>query len=208
MNKLTGHRGLHLDKDHHRYFFPPEEEGTKRSVTYRPLNKASATRSVVWQPTRKSDGSAAMYWLHRSVNLRFILVGRSPSRWALSIRPELRVTADGIKPYRSEAIGRRVTRRKSRLFNYDLLGEIQFWRDFLSDSKPRMVLRFTDQQLLVITTSLLEGVVSWPGIPLEYSRPFQNVHFVDDLFSWAEANPDPKLEDPDDWDEGVDDLAE
>jgi hypothetical protein len=32
----------------------------------------------------------------------------------------------------SAKIGGKVTRRKSRMFNYDLLEELQFWRDFLT----------------------------------------------------------------------------
>lgn len=208
LNKLTGHRGLHLDKEHHRYFFPAEEAGAKRTVTYRPLNKDTATRAVVWQPTRKSDGSAAKYWLHRAVSLHFLLLSRSQPRWALSIRPELRLSADGINPYPSKAIGRRVTKTKSRLFNYDLLGELQFWREYLSESRAHMVLRFTNEQILSIATSMLQGTVIWPGIPPEHDRPFQNVHFVDDLFSWAETTPDPNLEDPDDWDNDADDLED
>jgi hypothetical protein len=206
LNKLTGHRGLHLDKEHHRYYFSVEEEGTKRTVAYRPLNKDSATRSVVWQPTRKSDGTPAKYWLHRAVGLHFLLLNRSEPRWVLSVRPELRVTADGVNPYPSKAIGRRVTKTKSRLFNYDLLGELQFWRDYLSDSRAHIVLRFTNEQILSIATSLLDGTVVWPGIPTEHDRPFQNVHFVDDLFSWAETTPDPNIEDPNDWDDDTDDF--
>jgi hypothetical protein len=95
-----------------------------------------------------------------------------------------------------------VTRRKSRLFNYDLLGEMQFWRHYLSDSSPRMTLRFSDTSALVISTSMLEGSIVWPGIPAEYAMPFSNVHFVDDLFSWAEASPQEGF-----WEEADDDLS-
>jgi hypothetical protein len=40
-------------------------------------------------------------------------------------------------PIDSAKIGGKVTRRKSRMFNYDLLEELQFWRDYLSDSRRR-----------------------------------------------------------------------
>lgn len=190
LNKLTGRRGLMLDKEHHRYYFPAEKVGVTRSVSYTPLNKSSATRKVVWQPTRKSGGQARKYWLHRAVNLQFVQISPHGKAWVLTLRPELHVSADGVAPYPSKAVGRRVTRKKARLFNYDLLGELQFWRDFLSSASPRITLRFNDSQLLVISTSLVEGTVVWPGIPDEYSRPFQNVRFLDDLFSWAEAEPE------------------
>ena len=35
--------------------------------------------------------------------------------------------------------------------------------------------------------------------------PFSNVHFVDDLFSWAEGSP--PEESADDWEESDDDLS-
>jgi hypothetical protein len=205
LNKLTGRRGLHLDKEHHRYYFPAERAGVSRSVSYVPLNKPSATRKVVWQPTRKKDGATRNHWFHRGVSLRFILLDRTQESWVLAMRPELHLTLDGENPYPSKAIGRRVTRRKARLFNYDLLGEMQFWRDFLSGSSARMTLRFSEMSALVISTSLLEGSVAWPGIPAEYAMPFSNVHFVDDLFSWAEGNPPEEFSD--EWEESDDDLS-
>jgi hypothetical protein len=205
LNKLTGHRGLHLDKEHHRFYFPAERVGAPRSVSYVPLNKPSATRKVVWQPTRKKDGATRNHWFHRGVSLQFILLDRATESWVLAMRPELRLTLDGETPYPSKAVGRRVTRRKSRLFNYDLLGEIQFWRDYLSESSARMTLRFSETSALVVSTSMLEASVAWPGIPAEYAMPFSNVHFLDDLFSWAEGSP--QEESADEWEESDDDLS-
>ncbi len=206
LNKLTGHRGLRLDKEHHRYFFPAERAGTSRSVSYVPLNASSATRKVVWQPTRKSDGSTRNHWFHRGVSLQFVLLDPDTEAWALAMRPELHLTLDGDAPYPSKAVGRRVTSRKSRLFNYDLLGEMQFWRDYLSDSSSRMSLRFSESSTLVVATSMLETTIEWPGIPAEYAMPFSNVHFVDDLFSWAEGNP--QEEDAGDWEAPHDEFDE
>jgi len=207
LNKLTGRLGLRLDHDHHRYYFEAEAEGIERVVTYRPLNAAKATRSVVWQPKKKATGEARNYWFHRAVGLRFFLIGSN--QWCLSIRPELRVTSDGFESIDAKHIGRRVTRKKSRLFNYDLLGEVQFWRDFLSKSSPRIVFPFGgDGQSLIISTSLGSGQVRWPGIPAEHDKPFKNVEYVDDLFTWAEAEgvlEDDDLADDRDDDEGWDD---
>ncbi|MFG3026906.1 HNH endonuclease [Streptomyces sp. NPDC048254] len=185
LNKLTGRLGLRLDRNHHRYYFEPEEEGVQRTVVYRPLNTNKATRSVVWQPKKKATGEARNYWLHRAVSLRFFLIGNS--QWCLSIRPELRVTSDGFESIDAKHVGRQVTRKKARLFNYDLLAEVQFWRDFLGKSSPRISFPFGDGQSLVISTSLSSGQVRWPGIPPEHDMPFKNVEYVDDLFTWAEA---------------------
>lgn len=186
LNKLTGRRGLALDIDHHRYYFQMTEPGEPVQLTYKPLNARQATRGVVWQPTSKRTGAARNYWYHRAVSLRFMRI--ASGQWCLSIRPELRVTTDGFESLPSESIGSRVTRKKSRLFNYDLLNEVHFWRDFLGSSSPRIVFPFGDKrQKIVVLTHLMEGSVSWPGIPPEHAKPFRNVYYVDDLFTWAEV---------------------
>jgi hypothetical protein len=85
----------------------------------------------------------------------------------------------------SEKIGSRITRKKSRMFNYDLLGEVNFWRDFLSDSGPRIILNFGRGQHIILSTTMMTGDIDWPGIPEKYARPFKNVDYAEDLFSWA-----------------------
>jgi hypothetical protein len=173
-------------------------------VTYRPLNNPRATRKVVWQPVRQSTGEPRNHWLHRAVHLRFIQA--SAGTWLLSIRPELRVTSDGVAPIDSRQIGRRVTRAKSRMFNYDLLGEVQFWRDFLGHSSPQIVFPFGPQpQRMIISTAIGSGKVQWPGIPDEHAMPFKNVEYLDDLFTWAEAEG---LTDDDDTDRNDSDTED
>jgi hypothetical protein len=186
LNKLTGRLGLRFDRDHQRYYFEPDEPGVAMAVTYRPLNAKKATRSVVWQPKKKSTGEPRGYWLHRAVQLRFIQA--APGTWLLSIRPELRVTSDGSHSIEAQGIGRRVTRSKSRMFNYDLLGEVQFWRDFLGRSTSAITLPFgSSHQQMLIATSLGSSRVRWPGIPEEHAKPFRNVDYLDDQLAWAEA---------------------
>lgn len=205
LNKLTGRLGLYLDKRHHRYFFHPKSPGEEVTIEYQPLNQNKASRKVVWQAKNKRTGQARGYWYHRAVALRFLQ--SRPHDWCLSIRPELHVTMDGVQVLPSEEIGARVTRKKSRMFNYDLLGEINFWRYFLSHGKPRIILDFGPGQTILIPTSLLEATVVWPGIPEEHSKPFKNVEYLDDLFSWAEVaaldreEQDTLFEEDDDLDE-------
>jgi hypothetical protein len=185
LNKLTGRRGLQLDREHDRYHFAPTKPGVGLSISYRPLNRRRATRQVVWQPKRKATGLARPYWYHRAVALTFI---RTAERiWALNIRPELRVTLDGVNPPPAREVGAKVTRKKSRTFNYNLLAEVQFWRDYLSESKPRIILPFGHpRQTIVVETRLMQGEVTWPGIPRAHAMPFKNIEYLDDLFSWAE----------------------
>ena len=105
----------------------------------------------------------------------------------LALRPELRVTSDGTTSLEPRRVGGRVTRKKAKWFNYDLLGEVQFWRDYLGDSGPRIILRFgSNDQRMIISTNLLSCPIQWPGIPEEFTKGFKNVDYVDDLFSWAE----------------------
>ena len=42
-------------------------------------------------------------------------------------------------------------------------------------------------QRLQISTSMGSTKVQWPGIPEEHAMPFKNVEYLDDLFTWAEA---------------------
>jgi hypothetical protein len=73
----------------------------------------------------------------------------------------MRITKDGVTPIDSANIGK-VTRRKSRMFNYDLLEELQFWRDYLSESSPRMVFPFEPGQHIVVSNRLMESEIDWP----------------------------------------------
>jgi predicted MPP superfamily phosphohydrolase len=186
LNKLTGRRGLNLDKEHKRYYFTQQESGKPLEVDYRPLNKATSTRSVVWQPISQKTGEPRSFWNHLAVSLQFHRV--SSKDWCLSIRPEMRVTKDGQEPIASERIGSKVTRTKSRLYNYDLLEEINFWRDYLSGSQPRIVFEFGKGQHIVVSTSIMSAPINWPGIPEEYAKKFTNVEYEDDLFSQAALN--------------------
>jgi hypothetical protein len=180
LNKLTGRRGLNLDKEHHRYYFVPEKQGQPRRVIYRPLNQSSSERNVVWQPITKKTGQPKPYWLHRAVSLKFHRVARE--QWCFSIRPEMRVTKDGFQSIASKDVGRRVTSKKSKMFNYDLLGEVNFWRDYLSGSRSQISVQFSKTQKIIISTSMMQSEVNWLGIPEEYAKPFKNVDYETDPF--------------------------
>lgn len=188
LNKLTGRRDLMLDREHRRYYFSPIEKDKgkpePRKVSYRPLNRNRAERSVVWQPIRKKTGEKKNFWYHLAVSLEFRRA--SKISWALSVRPELRVTRDGFTPLDSDRIGSKVTKKKAHAFNNDLLEDLQFWRSFLSDGQPRIILPYGGGQQLIISSSMLEGQVEWPGMPEKFKLSFQNTDFVEDLFSLAE----------------------
>jgi hypothetical protein len=202
LNKLTGRRGLNLDKEHHRYFFDPDrdEHGlpTARTIRYQPLNKKEARKSAVWQPKKKSTGAKRNYWIHLAVGLRFHRVTQHD--WVLSVRPERRFTIDGIEPLVPKAIGRRSTSTKSHMYNYQLLGELQFWKEYLSNGQPAIILDFGGQSL-VIDAELSSGIAEWPGVHGDV-KPFGNTTRDMDLFSSFEyhravesnSHPDAELE--------------
>lgn len=193
LHKLTGRRGLRFDKDHKRYYFEPrvDEQGraVEVEVEYQPLNQSKASRHVVWQPRRKTkgqDGEVTVekrpYWIHLAANLRFLRVNRA--EWVLAIRPEHRLTKDGFELLPSMAVGPRATRLKSHLYNYDLLGELQFWKEYLSDAQPRIIVDLGGQRL-VIDARLMHTDVEWVGVA-DDDLAFDNTAREDDLFTSAE----------------------
>jgi hypothetical protein len=115
------------------------------------------------------------------------------------------VTKDGVTPIEASKIGSKVTRKQARIFNYDLLGEVHFWRDYLSDSRPRIILPFGHQNIAIPTT-LLAGEVSWPGLPDVFAKKFTNVAYSEDMFDvmerlgLGEPDADEGWEDDDDGD--------
>jgi hypothetical protein len=204
--KYTGHRGVRFDGEHARFFFIPVEVGKVRVVRYKSLGGRNVQRNVVWQPVRKKTGLATGVWWHVAAGLRFHHV--APQQWCLSIRPEWHLTKDGSTPLESKRVGRRVTSKKSRMFNSAYLKEINFWRDFLADGKPRIVLNFDDQSA-VIQGEALTFTVQWPGIPAD-TLSFASDSREEDLFTLAELNEATSGEEID-WDteeEEVDELEE
>lgn len=181
--KFTARKRVRFDPAHKRFFFDALAAGKPRQEYYRPLNaKGRSKRNVVWQPMRKATGEARNYWWHLAVGLSFLRV--DDKQWCFSIRPERHLTSDGITPLPPKQIGRRVTSKKARMWNDIYLGEVNFWRDFLSDGSPNLVLNFGDQSA-VIDTRLLSFDVDWPGIPGD-TKAFTNQTYDEDLFSRLE----------------------
>lgn len=192
LNKLTGRLGLNLDKDHYRYYFETAD-GSAHEVMYKSMGGRQQTRRVAWQPTIRATGETRQYWEHLAVGLRFHRT--SKQTWCLSVRPERRFTVDGQQPLTPKATGRRSTSRKSHMYNIDVLGEVHFWRHYLSHGMPRAILRF-GQQSLIISTNLLTTEVHWPEIP-EDTRKHMKVMYDDDLLSLADYNEAAEFDDED-----------
>ena len=201
--KYAGHRGIRYDVGHKRFFFVPEKKGQPRSVEYKSLTGRNVKRKVVWQPVRRKTGIASFAWWHVAAGLRFRKL--APLQWCFTIRPEWHLTQDGETPLDAKRVGRRVTSKKSRMFNRQYLREVSFWRDFLAEGKPRMVLNFGDQSA-VVDAELLELSVEWPGIPGD-DLPFQGKTGEENLFTLAEFQDATEGEEVD-WEEEADQEEE
>lgn len=196
LNKITGRKGLNLDKEHRRYYFEPEDRGVEKEVRYRSLSGRVTPRKVCWNPRFKRDDTLKPYWEHLAVRLQFKLV--ADDSWCLAIRPERRFTTDGFTPLAPKKTGQRSTHEKSHMYNLDVLTEVQFWRDFLCGSSPRIVCSFGGQSL-VVENALLEGEITWPQVAGDTKRHL-TVSYEEDLFSLADFHEamEGELEDPDD----------
>jgi len=182
LNKLTGRRGLNLDKEHKRYYFEQAQDGEPSSVTYRSLTGKRTSRQVVWRPAFRHSGELKNYWEHLAVGLRFHRV--TATAWCISVRPERRFTRDGRTLLTPKGTGRRATSRKSHMYNINVLAEVNFWREFLADRGPRIIMKFGAQSL-VVDAEMMSVTVSWPGVP-DDARPVTYTRAEDDLFTTAE----------------------
>ena len=182
--KYAGSLQIRYDPEHKRFYFPVLEEGQERSVTYRPLNKKEQPRKVAWEPKFRHDGTGKGFWYHLAAGLRFHHT--DDRQWCLSIRPERHLTKDGSLLLAPDKIGRKVTKLKAKMYNDKYMGEIVFWRDFLSQGEPRFVLNFGSQQA-VIGVELIPFDVEWIGIAGD-DKPFKNELYEEDLFTLGEWN--------------------
>jgi hypothetical protein len=182
LRRYLGSLHVRYDREHKRFYFPAREKGQERSVEYKSLTGRKVSRKVVWQPIRRSTGEPKDFWWHLAAGLAFHKLGEK--EWCVSIRPERHLTVDGEASLPPELIGRRVTRLKARMFNDKYFSEVNFWREFLAQGKPRVTLSFRNQSAMV-DINPVQVEMKWPGVPddeilVALSTP------EDDLFSSAE----------------------
>ncbi len=177
-------KGVIYDPNHNRYFFRADKQKVEKKFTYTALSGRKTTKAVVHQPTTKSTGLPKSYWIHLAANLSFQQI--ASREWALTIRPERHITKDGYEPYLHTSIGRKVTRIKSRMYNWEYLQEIQLWREFIAQASPRLVLRF-GKQAIIIENTLSQGTIEWVGAP-DDKKDFISQKHAEDLFSLTEIS--------------------
>jgi hypothetical protein len=140
-------RGIGHDRAHDRYFFLADhEEITRRVAAKSKLGRAQPQKKVVRQQGERS-GHLKDVWWHLAAQLRFEEF--SPGAWGLTIRPEYHLTSDGSTPLDPTAIGRKVTSRKSRMYNEGYFDAVHFLRYFLVDGGARLVLQAGKQGIII-----------------------------------------------------------
>lgn len=141
---------------------------------------------MVYQPKSRKYGTPLSFWIHWALRLRLIQI--AVDQFVVSFNPDLRITSDGDKELAPELVGEKVTRRKTHWYNFETLSHVHFWRDYLSQGKPRIFLPFANGNAMVINTTLIQANVSWPGIPAEFAKAFTNVDYQEDLFTMLERS--------------------
>lgn len=199
VNKITGRLGLKLDKEHHRYYFEPDEPGKDKSISYQSVGGIRSERKVAWNPHFKHNDAPKKHWEHMALGLRFHRLGSMT--WGFAIRPERRFTTDGFESLEGKATGKKSTKRKSRMYNFDVLKEVQFWRDFLSQGNPRINCLF-GKQGLVIDNTLMSAQITWPEISGDQANRM-SASYEDDLFSLADLQ---EISEFDDFDNEANEL--
>lgn len=177
-------KGVKYDLDHHRYYFLPDPTEIKRTFEYKSLAGKRTIKSIVNQPVTQKTGQPKSYWIHLAANLSFQHI--ASRQWVLTIRPERHLTTDGFEPYTHSSIGSKITRIKSTMYNWKYLQEIQLWREFITNARPRGILRF-GRQSIIIENNLLKEDIQWPGIP-EDQKNFVSQEHPEDLFTSSEIN--------------------
>lgn len=199
VNKITGRLGLKLDKEHHRYYFEPDEIGKGKRVSYQSVGGVKSERNVAWNPHFRHNDEAKKYWEHLAVGLRIHKLGKS--WWGIAIRPERRFTSDGFAVLDGKATGKKSTKRMSRMYNFDFLKEVQFWRDFLSQGTPRITCLFGGQALIIENT-LMSASITWPEVVGDQPDRMA-ASYEDDLFTFADLT---EASDFGEFDENIDEI--
>lgn len=166
-------RGVRLDRAHDRYYFLPDHETITRRVEARTKTwRAQSAKKVVRQEGAGTDHARDIWW-HLAAQLRFEQF--APSSWGLTIRPEFHLTKDGREPLEPWRVGRKVTKRKSRMYNEGYFDAVHFFRYFLLDGKPRLTLK-VGEQAIVVDGDFPGMEARWPKIE---DRRFDPVSMLD-----------------------------
>ena len=154
---------------------------------------------MVRQEGADSDHPRDIWW-HLAAQLRFEQF--APGGWGLTIRPEFQLTKDGREPLEPWRVGRKVTRRKSRMYNEGYFDAVHFFRYFLLDGKVRFTLK-VGRQAITVDGDFPDVTAKWPQIADKRFDPISMLDSgdEDDVLDALAGTLD--FEDEDEWDWGA-----
>lgn len=193
-------RGVRLDRGHGRYYFLPDHETITRRVEARTkTGRAQSAKKVVRQEGEGTEHPRDIWW-HLAAQLRFEQF--APNLWCLTIRPEFHLTRDGRDPLQPWRVGRKVTRRKSRMYNEGYFDAVHFFRYFLLNGGASFTLRVGRQTITVGGDFPAVGA-RWPRIADKRFDPISMLGSgdEDDVLDALAGSWD--FDDADEWDWGA-----
>ncbi|MGE3590515.1 MAG: hypothetical protein AB7L17_22550 [Ilumatobacteraceae bacterium] len=198
-------RGVRFDKQHDRYYFLPDHETITRLVTAKTKTGRNQSAKKVVRQEGERTGTPRDVWWHLAAQLRFeeFDVGA----WGLTIRPEFHLTKDGRIPLEPKRVGRKITKRKSRMYNEGYFDAVHFFRYFLLDGATRLVLR-VGQQAIAIDGNFPSVDATWAAIDDKRFDPLRMLSSddEDDVLDAVVESLD--LDNEDEWDWGAEHSEE
>jgi hypothetical protein len=154
-------RGVRHDRDHDRYYFLADHETITRRVEAKTKTGRNQMAKKVVRQEGERSGNLRDVWWHLAAQLRFDEF--APGAWGLTIRPEFHLTKDGTVPLDPRRVGRKVTRRKSRMYNEGYFDAVHFFRYYLLDGRTKVDYQ-VGQQVITIGGDFPGVDASWPRI--------------------------------------------
>lgn len=137
--------GFNYDRDLKRFYFPAENNASKESkkkwTSFRTGRKTTRTVCKFYIYGKDS------FWKHHAAKISFRWIGES---WYLQIVPQYQLTQDGIKRCSDEKTKKYITPIIAREFNYNVLNNIFFWGDILSNGKSNIEIEYQGKILIQV----------------------------------------------------------
>lgn len=171
-------RGL-LQKDEDTFYFPPEQDGAARKITWESTRGRTPERQVAY-PYEGKQSKTVAFWVHHACRVSFCEIG---GHLFLRLTPAYVFSRDGKALIAGKEAGSLSTSRKSKERNYQVLNHLMFWLWYLSDGTSSISMPIDDSELVVATT-FMAGDASF-GIPADKKSLIEIIsaeHEVD----WAE----------------------
>jgi hypothetical protein len=193
-------RGVRHDRAHDRYYFLADHETVTRRVEARTkTGRRQSAKKVVRQEGEGTESPREVWW-HLAAQLRFEEF--SPGAWGLTIRPEFHLTKDGREPLDPRRVGRKVTMRKSRMYNEGYFDAVHFFRYFLLDGKGQLTLHL-GKQAIRIEGDFPAVDATWARIDDKRFDPLQMLYSGDEDDVLDAVVNEFGLDEEDEWDWGA-----